>query len=63
MVGEIPQQDTTILVGMEVIHQNILAGGHQDHHQEVVVEAAEAEAEAEAGVVVSAVAVAVEDNI
>jgi hypothetical protein len=65
MVGEIPQQDTTILVGMEVIHQNILAGGHQDHHQEVVVEAAEAEVEAEveAGVVDSAVAVAVEDNI
>jgi hypothetical protein len=61
MVGEIPQQDTTILVGMEVIHQNILAGGHQDHHQEVVVEAAEAEAEA--GVVDSAVVVAVEDNI
>jgi hypothetical protein len=54
MVGEIPQQDTTILVGMEVIPQNILAGGHLNHHQEVVV-AKE--------VVDSAVVVAVEDNI
>jgi hypothetical protein len=53
MVGEIPQQDTTILVGMEVIHQNILAGGHPNHHQVVVAKA-----------VVDLVAVvAVEDNI
>jgi hypothetical protein len=45
---------------MEVTPQTNLVGGHLNHHQEVVVEAAEAEVEA--GVVDSAVAVA-EDNI
>jgi hypothetical protein len=57
MVGQIQKQDTSILVGMVVIPQNILAGGHLDHQE--VVEAAEVAA----GVVVSAVVVAVEDNI